>query len=157
MLAGRQILETSSCSSVSTIIATEIPLSTIQKHLDQITLLGTASSTRKVYQHACEIFENFLLCWSLMHIEFDKQITLFISFLSISDLASSTIATYVSTIKGKYCLMGIEVQNEFLLSHMLKGIQKFNRGPWLQRCPFTLQMIKKIFAKLDWTTLNQNW
>ena len=120
-------------------------------------LLGTASSTRKVYQHACKMFENFLLCWSLMHVEFDKQITLFVTFLSISDLAPSTIATYASAIKGKYHIMGIEVQNEFLLSCMLKGIQKFNRGPQLQRCPFTLQMIKTIFAKLDQTTLNGNW
>ena len=100
MFADDDVSMISSTSSRMSFNATNIPLSSITKHMESILLLGMATGTRKLYTHACNKFDDFINAWGLHMQTFDKQLTLFISFMSISDFSPSTIATYVSTIKG---------------------------------------------------------
>lgn len=74
------------------------------------------------------LFNKFIEKWDLQQISFDKQLTLYISFLSICDLALTTIATYISAVKGHKKLDGVQVQNDFLIAQMLKGVKNLNKG-----------------------------
>lgn len=55
---------------------------------------------------------------------------------------------YVSTIRSHYRILGQEVDNEFLLGCMLRGVKNFNKGPRRIRYPLLAQQVSSMVEAL---------
>ncbi len=97
-------------------------------------------------------FEKFLDEWDLRGSHFDDQITLFATLLSICDKSPKTITTYISAIRSQYRLKGIEIENEFLLMRILRGVKSFKRGPRRVRLPLLVQQLPDILRQVSFVT-----
>ncbi len=123
----------------------------IKRHMEYILSISVVPNTRKTYATAVKSFTEFLDHWDLRSETFDRQLIMYITFLSISDRPKSpkTIATYVSGIRSEYKLIGQDVQNEFLIRRMIRGVKTFNRGERRVRLPILVQHLEPMLHSLS--------
>ncbi len=112
--------------------------------MDQLLVLSMADSTRKTYDRANFAFEKFVHDWGVQDFSLDQKLHLFVTFMSVLDRAPQTIATYVSAIHSAYCMRNHHVENEFLLTRMLRGVKKFNKGMQCTRLPLLVQQLSPL-------------
>ncbi len=137
--------------------ATELSISTIKSHLDQITILGLAEGSRSLYACAVVQFDEFVEKWGLFYQTFDHQLMLFILYLSSCDRAPSTIITYISVIKSQKKLLGICLENEFLLTRLIKGVKKFKHRIHRHRQAISTQLLYQMLCGIHKLNLPALW
>ena len=88
-----------------------IPLPSIQRHVWQLASVALASNTHKAYNRGWELFQVFLQHYNIsMHNLQEQHMLEFVSFLSLSNFAASTIQLYLSGVKHHLKLRGINKQ-----------------------------------------------
>lgn len=132
--------------------ATRLPVSTLRHHMEVLLTVSTTPGTRKVYGSAMKVFHHFLDSWGLHSKNFDEQLLLFATLMSICDKSPCTVATYVSGVRSEFKLLGIMVKNEFLLQRILKGVQNLNHGLRQPRYPVLVQQLPAILAQIGHVT-----
>ena len=114
--------------------------------MEELLVLSTALATCKVYAVANRSFEQFVTRLGIAQQEFDAQLTLYVSMMSILDLSPKTMATYISGIRAQKKLLDITIKKEFLLKRMLKGAKQLNCGPRRVWYPVLVQQLPSIVA-----------
>ncbi len=95
-------------------------------------------------------FNKFLDTWNLRSKSFDEQLLLYVTLLSIWDKSPKTVTTYISGICSEYKLLGIKVQNEFLLQRILHGVCTLNKGPRWVCFPVLIQHLPHVIAQIGY-------
>ncbi len=98
---------------------------------------------------AVDSFHSYIQEWGIQSQSFEEQLFLFVTFLLVCDKAPTTVASYVSGIKSHYKLQGVEIQNELLLSRMIRGVRNFNKGERCPRLPLLIQQLSLIIDAIQ--------
>ena len=126
-----------------------IPLPSIQRHVQQLASVALASNTHKAYSRGWELFQVFLQCYNIsMHNLQEQHMLEFISFLSLSNFAASTIQLYLLGVKHHLKLRGINnYEANFLLCMVVKGVSATGNKSDI-RLPISLKLLHEMWGAI---------
>jgi site-specific recombinase XerD len=114
-------------------------------------LQSISYNTRKAYNCAYTLFENFCLLYniSLSHPIQSAQLSQFISYLSLKGYSAATIETYVAGIKHfqRYSFDS-KLDTDYTTAKQLKGLRRSHSTPDT-RAPITITQLKTILMALS--------
>ena len=131
-------------SSVSTISS-----AAIQDVIKSMKLKRHRDSTKKNYYAIWKIFSKFFLRLDNKPIEWEDRIILFVGYLIIKKKKSSTIRSYVSTIKSVLIDEGKQVSEDKVLLAALTKVCKLNFDVAHNKLPVKKGMIHMLLSTVE--------
>ncbi len=133
-----------------------IPVADLSQHVELLTLLGSAQSTIRVYERAWDKFSQFLAMYGWQSSQPNvHHVLLFVAYLSKLGHPSSTIYSYVSGIKYRTRLAGLQIHQSFILSKVLKGCKK-DFSTTDVRIPISIDLLTQLCQCL-WAVTNSQY
>ena len=126
-----------------------IPVSIVWAHIQQLTTLAVAESTSRSYSRGWCMFEWFVEQYSVdVNRIREHNLLEFISFLSLSGFAASTVQLYLTGVRHHLKLQGKNsFKDSFIIKMVVKGVSSRYSVPDI-RLPINKFLCYIIFGSL---------
>ena len=152
LIVGRRRNNKNKSSSRSSTILSDggmIAMKQVQAVVDKLSMERYRDSTRQTYYHIWKLFNQFFLKLDDKLQSWSDRLVLFTGFLVDSQLQSTMVKTYISTIKGILIEIGVRLNpDKFLLTSLTKACRLKNDVA-VQRYAIRKGMLKMILDEVD--------
>ena len=123
-----------------------IPVSIVRAHIQQLTTLAVAESTSKSYARGWCMFERFVEQYHVnMNSIKEHNLLEFISFLSLSGFAASTVQLYLTGVRHHLKLQGRNsFKDSFVIKMVVKGVSSRYSVPDI-RLPINITLLHDMW------------
>lgn len=129
----------------------------LRGEVDRLVCASLSENTKRVYSTGDRVFSAFRNEYNLPEqwpVPID-HVTLFVAYMSLQQLASSTAATYLSALSYRHKSLGwTDPTKNFIVRKMLEGMRKRSKSEDA-RAPITLDILNKLPRALDHVCLSE--